>query len=69
MWTGVDYLGEADGAWPTFGSTAGIMDELGDGEVARLLLADDLGRAEDLAAGDRNDGHASWSSRPITRRW
>ncbi len=29
MWTGVDYLGEADGAWPTFGSTAGIMDELG----------------------------------------
>ena len=29
MWTGVDYLGEADGAWPTFGSTAGIMDEMG----------------------------------------
>jgi beta-galactosidase len=29
MWTGVDYLGEADGGWPTFGSTAGIMDELG----------------------------------------
>ena len=29
MWTGVDYLGEADGAWPTVGSNAGIMDELG----------------------------------------
>jgi beta-galactosidase len=29
MWTGVDYLGEADGGWPTFGSTAGIIDELG----------------------------------------
>ena len=29
MWTGVDYLGEANGAWPTFGSTAGIMDEMG----------------------------------------
>ncbi len=29
MWTGVDYLGEADGAWPTFGSTSGIVDALG----------------------------------------
>ncbi|HZL19853.1 MAG TPA: glycoside hydrolase family 2 TIM barrel-domain containing protein [Polyangia bacterium] len=29
MWTGVDYLGEADGEWPTVGSTAGIVDELG----------------------------------------
>ncbi len=29
MWTGVDYLGEADGAWPTVGSSAGILDELG----------------------------------------
>lgn len=29
MWTGVDYLGEADGAWPTVGSGSGIMDELG----------------------------------------
>ena len=29
MWTGVDYLGEADGDWPTFGATAGIMDEMG----------------------------------------
>ena len=29
MWTGVDYLGEADGAWPQVGSSAGIMDELG----------------------------------------
>jgi beta-galactosidase len=29
QWTGVDYLGEANGEWPTFGSTAGLMDELG----------------------------------------
>ncbi len=29
MWTGVDYLGEADAAWPTVGSTAGILDEMG----------------------------------------
>jgi beta-galactosidase len=29
MWTGVDYLGEADGEWPTVGSGSGIMDELG----------------------------------------
>ncbi len=29
MWTGVDYLGESDGAWPQVGSSAGIMDELG----------------------------------------
>jgi beta-galactosidase len=29
MWTGVDYLGEADKAWPTVGATAGLMDELG----------------------------------------
>jgi len=29
MWTGVDYLGESDGAWPTVGSSAGILDELG----------------------------------------
>lgn len=29
IWTGVDYLGEADGEWPTVGSGAGIMDELG----------------------------------------
>jgi beta-galactosidase len=29
MWTGVDYLGEANGAWPNIGSNAGIMDELG----------------------------------------
>ncbi len=29
MWTGVDYLGESDGAWPQVGGTAGIMDELG----------------------------------------
>ncbi len=29
MWTGVDYLGEQDGGWPTVGSNAGIMDELG----------------------------------------
>jgi beta-galactosidase len=29
MWTGVDYLGEADKAWPSIGNTSGIMDELG----------------------------------------
>lgn len=29
MWTGVDYLGESDGAWPTIGAGAGIMDALG----------------------------------------
>jgi beta-galactosidase len=29
MWTGVDYMGESDGGWPTIGSSAGIMDELG----------------------------------------
>jgi beta-galactosidase len=29
MWTGVDYLGEADGKWPTVGSTSGLMDALG----------------------------------------
>ncbi|HVZ87875.1 MAG TPA: glycoside hydrolase family 2 TIM barrel-domain containing protein [Polyangia bacterium] len=29
IWTGVDYLGEADGEWPTVGSNSGLMDELG----------------------------------------
>jgi beta-galactosidase len=29
MWTGVDYLGESDGAWPTVGSSGGILDSLG----------------------------------------
>jgi beta-galactosidase len=29
MWTGVDYLGEADGAWPTVGATSGILDAMG----------------------------------------
>jgi beta-galactosidase len=29
IWTGVDYLGEAPGAWPTIGSTGALMDELG----------------------------------------
>jgi len=29
MWTGVDYLGESDGGWPTVGSGAGILDEMG----------------------------------------
>lgn len=29
MWTGVDYLGESDGAWPTMGSTSGILDSMG----------------------------------------
>lgn len=29
LWTGVDYLGEADGLWPTVGSTSGLMDAVG----------------------------------------
>lgn len=29
VWTGADYLGEADGLWPTVGSTAGLMDAVG----------------------------------------
>jgi beta-galactosidase len=29
IWSGVDYLGEAPGGWPTVGSPAGIIDELG----------------------------------------
>jgi beta-galactosidase len=29
MWTGVDYLGEADGAWPTMGASLGILDAMG----------------------------------------
>ncbi|MBS2963703.1 cellulose binding domain-containing protein [Actinocrinis puniceicyclus] len=29
LWTGADYLGEADGLWPTVGSTAGLMDAVG----------------------------------------
>ena len=29
IWTGVDYLGEADGLWPTVGGTSGLMDAVG----------------------------------------
>ena len=29
LWTGTDYLGESDGAWPEVGSTFGIMDSMG----------------------------------------
>ncbi|HEU5354876.1 MAG TPA: glycoside hydrolase family 2 TIM barrel-domain containing protein [Actinocrinis sp.] len=29
LWTGVDYLGEANGLWPTVGSTSGLMDSVG----------------------------------------
>jgi beta-galactosidase len=29
LWTGVDYLGEADGLWPTVGSNFGLMDRMG----------------------------------------
>jgi len=29
LWTGADYLGEADGLWPTVGSSAGLMDAVG----------------------------------------
>ncbi|KAH7067667.1 glycoside hydrolase [Paraphoma chrysanthemicola] len=30
LWTGVDYLGEADGKWTTIGSTPGLVDSMGD---------------------------------------
>jgi beta-galactosidase len=33
MWTGVDYLGEADGLWPTIGSSPGIIDALGNAKA------------------------------------
>ena len=29
LWTGADYLGEANGLWPTVGSNAGLMDAVG----------------------------------------
>ncbi|AVV46052.1 glycoside hydrolase family 2 [Streptomyces sp. P3] len=29
LWTGADYLGEADGLWPTVGSSSGLMDAVG----------------------------------------
>ena len=29
MWTGVDYMGERDGGWPSFGGNGALMDELG----------------------------------------
>ena len=29
MWTGVDYMGEADGAWPNFGGNGALLDEMG----------------------------------------
>jgi beta-galactosidase len=29
MWTGVDYMGEHDGGWPSFGGNGALMDELG----------------------------------------
>ena len=29
LWTGVDYLGEADGMWPTVGADFGILDAMG----------------------------------------
>jgi beta-galactosidase len=29
IWTGVDYLGESDGAWPTVGGNFGILDSMG----------------------------------------
>lgn len=29
LWTGVDYLGEADGLWPTVGGASGLMDAVG----------------------------------------
>jgi beta-galactosidase len=38
MWTGVDYMGEADGGWPRFGGNGALMDELG-GEIRSNGLA------------------------------
>jgi beta-galactosidase len=29
MWTGVDYMGERDGGWPSIGGNGSLMDELG----------------------------------------
>jgi len=29
IWTGVDYLGEQDGGWPSIGGSGGLMDSLG----------------------------------------
>jgi beta-galactosidase len=29
MWTGVDYMGESDGGWPTIGTDFGILDAMG----------------------------------------
>jgi beta-galactosidase len=29
MWTGVDYMGERDGGWPSFGGNGALMDEMG----------------------------------------
>ena len=29
MWTGVDYMGERDGGWPSIGGSGALMDELG----------------------------------------
>jgi beta-galactosidase len=29
LWTGADYLGEANGSWPTIGSQAGLIDRVG----------------------------------------
>jgi beta-galactosidase len=29
MWTGVDYMGERNGGWPSFGGNGALMDELG----------------------------------------
>ncbi len=29
MWTGVDYMGEHDGGWPSFGGNGALLDEMG----------------------------------------
>jgi len=29
MWTGVDYMGEANGGWPNFGGNGALLDEMG----------------------------------------
>jgi beta-galactosidase len=38
MWTGVDYMGERDGGWPSIGGNGALMDELG-GEIRSAGLA------------------------------
>ena len=47
MWTGVDYLGEADGEWPTVGCGSRDHGRAGEGQERWLRMADGLGRSQD----------------------